>query len=216
MYGTGRAFRLRPTESDRPASWDRGPGWTEASFGLFSTGSASAVVLLGKNLLEEPPQSGDDNTPIRRGHFPELPNNRCLLDGRQFINPDDRGEPQSSLLPLRSQCRRWHRRARIAFRVGWPKTWPNLHLRFSLPGAIAGNQRSATPRSAASRATLWLSRISGPPCSWFQSIPAPAGCKPRNPRNQEYGARGQRRVIGRQAVVKGSEVGPRSPDGPCG
>ena len=69
--------------------------------GLFSVGSGFTVVLLGKNLLEEPPQSGGDTTPIGRSHFSELPNNRRLLDGRQFINPDDRGEPQSSSLPLR-------------------------------------------------------------------------------------------------------------------
>src|ERR1035441_5813196 len=103
---------------------------------------------------------------------------------------------------LLSRCRRWYRRARIAFRVGWPKTWPNPHLRYSLPGAIEGSQRSATPRSAASRATLWLSRISAPPCSWVKSIPAPADCKPRNPRNQEYGARDHRCVIGRQAGIE--------------
>ena len=58
------------------------------------------MLLLGKNLLAEPPQSGGDTTPIRRGHFPELPNNRRPFDGRQFINPDDRREPQSSSLPL--------------------------------------------------------------------------------------------------------------------
>jgi hypothetical protein len=68
---------------------------------ILSVGSGFAVVLLGKNLLEEPPQSVGHTTPIRRGHLPELPNNRRLLDRRQFINPDDRGEPQSSLLPLR-------------------------------------------------------------------------------------------------------------------
>src|ERR1051325_338704 len=88
------------------------------------------------------------------------------------------------LLSLR---RRSHRRARIAFRVGWPKTRPNLHLRFSPLGATAGNQRSATPRSATSRAALWLSRISTPPCSWVKSIPAQAGCKPPNPLRAEGG-----------------------------
>jgi len=36
--------------------------------------------------------------------------------------------------------------ALLLFELAGRKTWPNLHLRFSLPGAIEGNQRSATPR----------------------------------------------------------------------